>query len=326
MNDSDKNLTTHTILEAISDPVILVDEQDRISYANSCMGNVTGYTQTELRGKPVTILLPGSEPDRRDVKKVLQKISKGDLRSTEIVTTIQRKSGDQRTHRWNVSVLEHYESSGKNLVIIGRDITERKEADRQLLLQSTALKAAANGIVITDTEGTVQWINPAFTELTGYTKADITGKTTSILKSGKHDDAFYENLWETITRGKVWEGEMINRRKDGSLYTEEQTITPVIDGSGNIINYIAIKHDVSARKQAEAEREKLITQLEDSLAKIKTLRGLIPICSNCKKIRDDEGYWHQVEEYVRDHSDAEFSHGICTDCAQSIYPDIFPEE
>ena len=77
------------------------------------------------------------------------------------------------------------------------------------------------------------------------------------------------------------------------------------------------------KHKAEEERERLIRELEDALAEIKTLRGIIPICSSCKKIRDDEGYWHQVEVYIRDHSEAEFSHGICPECAKKLYPEIF---
>jgi CheY-like chemotaxis protein len=80
------------------------------------------------------------------------------------------------------------------------------------------------------------------------------------------------------------------------------------------------------KHKTEAERDRLIRELEDALAEIKTLRGILPICSYCKKIRDDEGYWHQVEVYIRDHSEAEFSHGICPECAKKLYPEIFGEE
>jgi preprotein translocase subunit YajC len=82
---------------------------------------------------------------------------------------------------------------------------------------------------------------------------------------------------------------------------------------------------ISKRKQAEKEREKLIAELQDAVTKIKTLGGLLPICSNCKKIRDDKGYWNQIESYIRDHSEAEFTHGICPKCAKKLYPKLFQE-
>src|SRR2546421_5130774 len=143
-----------------------------------------------------------------------------------------------------------------SILWIARDITERKRAEQQLRLQATALQAAANAIVITDNQSTISWVNPAFTVLTGYTLEEVLGQSISLLKSGKHDTAFYQTLWDTILAGRVWHGEMINRRKDGSFYFEEQTITPVMNDANEIINFIAIKQDVTARERAaEALRE-----------------------------------------------------------------------
>ena len=88
----------------------------------------------------------------------------------------------------------------------------------------------------------------------------------------------------------------------------------------------SIGEDITERKRVEADRERLINELSNALAEVKTLRGFIPICSSCKKIRDDEGYWQQVEEYIRDRSNIEFSHGICPDCAKKIYPQLFDDD
>jgi PAS domain S-box-containing protein len=134
-----------------------------------------------------------------------------------------------------------------------RDITARKEADKQLRLQGRTLEAAANAIVITDRDGIMVWVNPAFTRLTGYTAEEMVGQNPRTLQSGQHDRSFYENLWKTILSGCVWRGEVVNRRKDGSLYTEEMTITPVLSTEGSISHFIAVKEDISARKQAEEE-------------------------------------------------------------------------
>src|SRR5271157_570142 len=114
-----------------------------------------------------------------------------------------------------------------------------------------ALETAAVGIVITDRQGTVEWINPGFTRITGYSWDEIVGKNPRLLNSGKHPAAFFADLWNTILAGSPWEGEIVNRRKDGSLYTEEQVITPVRDGLGAITHFVAIKQDVTARRQAE---------------------------------------------------------------------------
>ena len=97
----------------------------------------------------------------------------------------------------------------------------------------------------------------------------------------------------------------------------------IFGGEGSLVGFQCVGRDITARKQGEEERTRLIEQLQKAMAEIKTLRGIIPICASCKKIRDDKGYWHSVESYVRDHSEAEFSHGICPECARKLYPDLF---
>jgi PAS domain S-box-containing protein len=147
-------------------------------------------------------------------------------------------------------------------LIILRDITRRKRDEERLHLKRSALEAAANGILITTPDGTIMYTNPAFTSLTGYTSQEALGQTPRILNSGTHDPAFYQEMWKTILAGEVWCGQITNRRKDGSLYTEEMTISPVIDELGQITNFVAIKQDISERlRNAEAlERAQLEEQ------------------------------------------------------------------
>ena len=129
---------------------------------------------------------------------------------------------------------------------------QRKQAEDLLRLQSTALNAAANAIVITNRNGIIQWVNPAFTILTGYEADEAIGKNPrDLVKSGQHTLAFYKEMWDTILSGNVWRGEMINCRKDGQIYYEEQTITPLRDRAGQVRQFIAIKQDITQRKQTE---------------------------------------------------------------------------
>jgi len=132
-----------------------------------------------------------------------------------------------------------------------RDITERKQLEAKLRLQATALEATVNAILITDLKGVIQWVNPAYTQLTGYSFVESIGQTPHLIRSGRHNAAFYETLWNTINSGSVWDGEIINRRKDGSEYFEHQSITPVRDERGEISHFIAIKQDITQRRQAE---------------------------------------------------------------------------
>ena len=128
---------------------------------------------------------------------------------------------------------------------------ERRQAEEQLRIQSQALAAAANGILITEKNGNIVWANPAFTDITGYALNEVRGKNPRFLKSGQHGQPFYQELWRTILSGQVWKGEVVNRRKDGSLYFAEQTITPVRDAAGEVSRFIAIEQDIGARKRTE---------------------------------------------------------------------------
>ena len=127
-----------------------------------------------------------------------------------------------------------------------------------------AVEQAADGIVITDIDGKIRYVNPAFTMMTGYSGEEAVGQYTRILKSGRHSVAFYEELWNTIRSGRVWHGAMINRRKDGTFYNEEMRITPVLDANREIVSYIAIKHDVTERRAAEEAQQFLAAIVESS--------------------------------------------------------------
>lgn len=159
-----------------------------------------------------------------------------------------------------------FDPAGKPIRMSGIvvDITERKLSEEALHLQTAALESAANAIVITNSDGNIEWANSAFTSLTGYRPGEALGRNPRFLKSGMQDPEFYRNLWSTVRAGHVWHGELENRRKDGSLYTEEMTITPVLSKSGEISHFIAIKQDVTHRKQSE----KALQQAEEKYREI----------------------------------------------------------
>jgi PAS domain S-box-containing protein len=129
---------------------------------------------------------------------------------------------------------------------------------------AAAVEQAADGVLITDANGIIQYVNPAFTAMTGYSRAEAVGQHPRILKSGRQPDAFYKELWNTIRSGEMWHGELVNRRRDGTFYTEEMRITPVVDSAGEIVNYIAIKHDVTEQRAAEEAQGFLAAIVESS--------------------------------------------------------------
>ena len=149
--------------------------------------------------------------------------------------------------------------------------------DLERISLASAIEQAAEGIVITDAAGKIQYVNPAFTSMTGYSAAEALGQNPRILKSGTQASGYYQELWRTILEGRVWRGELINRRKDGSLYIEEMTITPVRDPRGATASFIAIKQDVTERRAAEEAQRFLASIVEstDDAVIGRTLDGII---------------------------------------------------
>ncbi|HEX5808276.1 MAG TPA: PAS domain S-box protein, partial [Anaerolineales bacterium] len=179
----------------------------------------------------------------------------------------ERKQVQEALQKAYAELEQRVQERTRELAAVNRDlvreIAERREIERQLRIQTTAMEAAASGILITDRQGTILWTNPAMTEISGYEASTLSGQNMRIFKSGEHDVTYYRQLWSTILSGDVWRGETINRNKDGTFYIEEQTITPVQTEQGEITHFIAIKQDITERKRAEAELERRNIELQN---------------------------------------------------------------
>ena len=238
------------LLEAAPDAMVVVNKTGEIVLLNVQAEKQFGYNRDELVGKNVKSIIPKGFGERliadglRSVEDALaQQIGTG------IELTGRRKNGSDFPIEIMLSPLESTEGILVTAAI--RDISVRKqsEAERERLM--TAIEHAAEGVVVTDAKADIQYVNPAFSTMTGYSRNDVLGKNTRILKSGKHDAAFYATIWTTIHAGQVWRGEIINRRKDGSLYTEKMSITPVQNEQGEMTHIVAMKEDITARKLLE---------------------------------------------------------------------------
>lgn len=141
------------------------------------------------------------------------------------------------------------------LCVLARDITERERAKEQTNLLAAVIECAPEAVVITDTAGTIEYVNPAFETSTGYSRAEAIGRNPRIVKSTAHDASFYKSMWETISSGRIWRGILTNRHKDGTLYHEEATISPVRNGDGIVKNYVAVKRDITERLRLESIAE-----------------------------------------------------------------------
>ena len=197
---------------------------------------------------------------------------------------------------------------------IGHDITERKQAEKEKEQMMSAIEQSSESIVITDKDGIILYINPSFEKGTGYTNKEIIGKNPRLLKSGKHDKKFYSDMWGTISSGKNWHGRFINKRKDGNFITEEVSISPVVDKSGNIINYVSVRRDITEYLNMEQEKTRLEEQYAQAqkVESIGRLAGgvahdlnnlLSPILGYSELLLDDlksdESSIKQIEQIIR---------------------------
>lgn len=262
---ADSQARYQSLFDQAHDAVFILNLKGEHIEANQRAADILGYTLTEINRLSMSHIT--AEPDQSE--QVLERLLAGEhipvyerhfrhkdgtIVPVEIKAELVRKATGQPTHIQSVV----------------RDITDRKEKEQQLWLQSAALQAAANAIVIMNANGMIQWSNPAYSRLTQYTLEEIVGTNPrELVNSGIQDQNSYETLWNTILSGQVWHGTLINQRKDGSHYTEEQTITPLADAEGNITHLVAIKQDVT-------EREASVQALRQSEARQRALLNAIP--------------------------------------------------
>jgi len=241
-----------TLIDNLPDTIYVKDQLCRKIIANPADLKVIGCaTEAEVIGK-TDLELFSDEIGLRGHLDDLRVIQRGEavLNRQEVFYNSNRKK------RWLLtSKIPLFDQDGKSsgLVGIGRDITEFKDAEEQILKLSTSIEQSPSTIVITDVNGNIEYVNPKFTEITGYSSEEVIGKNPRILKSGKMPDAVYKQLWDTISKGEVWRGELLNRKKNGELFWEWIILASIKNEDQEITNYVAIKEDISLRKQMEAE-------------------------------------------------------------------------
>ncbi len=250
------------IVETSQEGIWMLDTAGKTTFVNQRMAEMLGYTPEELLGREQLNFM--DELGRVEAQRHLSQLRQGSAAQTDF--RFVRKDGAEVWTIVSASPLLAAQGEYTGALNMIADITERRRAESQLRLQNAALEAAANAILITDHENRIQWCNPAFTRLSGYTLDEAFGKyPEELVRSGVEGSAFYDRIQETVQSGQIWQGRLINRRKDGNLYVEEQTITPVADLTGRITHFIAIKQDVTEREQAEQlrlEQQRLTSNLK----------------------------------------------------------------
>jgi len=212
-----------------------------------------------------------------------------------------------------------------------KEITERKRVEEELWRSkewlSTTLRSIGDAVIATDTKGHITFMNPVSQILTGWEQEEAVGKPLREIfniineKTGEQlEDPVAKVIREGSVVGLANHSALL--AKDGTVIPIDDSGAPIKDENGNLIGVVLIFRDITLRRRSEEERERLILELQEALAKIKRLKGLLPICAYCKKIRDDQGYWNQIEAYIAEHSEADFSHSICPECAEKLYPGV----
>ncbi|MFH0958069.1 MAG: PAS domain-containing protein [Pseudomonadota bacterium] len=245
------------------------------------------------------------------------------------VLTLRREDGSSfyarlESVRMAVPVEPQGENSGGHLVRMAvSDITKRKIAENALVFSEAEKTAILNGITtniaFVNDKLQILWVNKAAAESVGRSPKEMIGATCHSLWADPERPC--ENC-PTVKAFQTKKSEKaIMTTPDGRVWDERGE--PVFDDDGNLIGVVELAQDITDRKRLEEEKEKVVIDLEKALSQVKKLSGFLPICASCKKIRDDQGYWRQVEEYIRDHSEAQFSHGICPDCARKLYTELY---
>jgi PAS domain S-box-containing protein len=248
-----------SLFKNMPDASVILDWDGTILFANNAAADLVEL-KTVKEGIGRNIFEFVSEDYRQLVKNDLLKIKNNENGpvSEYKIHTIYGKE------KWVEAVGAKIKYSSKEVDLVSlRDVSERKDADQKIVLLTNALQSVANGTLITDEAGNIVWINEALSKLTGYVSEEVIGKNTRIFSSRKMPVTFYTNLWNTVLSGRVWRGELINRKKDGSLYPEEMTITPVKLPGSSSNYYVAVKQDISERKKFELELKGAKEKAED---------------------------------------------------------------
>ena len=312
------------VLESLSHPFYVIDANDyRIKLANAAAlksgatGKSTCHALTHKRDTPCNST---KHPCPLEI-----------IKKTKQPVRVEHVHFDADGNPRNVEVHAHpvLDEHGNvtQMIEYSFDITERKDIETAIKESETKFRSVAqsakDAIITADKAGKIAFCNTAAQKLFGYSEDALVGKFVSILMPDRFQEAHEKGIARVVATGKsnlIDETiELFGLTKKGREFPVELSLSSWM--SGEDIFFTGIIRDISERKQHEKERDALIDSLQKSLNKVRKLSGLLPICASCKKIRDDSGYWNQIEAYIRDHSEAEFSHGICPECSKKLYPE-----
>jgi len=324
-----KRLSSASVIAAPGTVIIWLAPDFGILDWNPAAERVFGWTREEVLGKNYAeLFLPDDvrEAVFADFRKML-----AGAPTEGFENAVSTREGPERVLLWNVSRVFDPESQSFNAVAIGQDITERKRTEERL---RTLTEAACAGTFDLDLVTGRLTHSPEWLAALGYEVGELPADLEAGANAVIHPEdlsAARERLRDHLKgRTDVYVSEHRLRANSGEWrWTHDRGRVTARDAQGRALHLTGVSIDISERKRVEEERECLVADLEQALVDVQTLRGLLPICSECKKVRDDRGYWHRIEAYVSAGSSATFSHSLCPSCAKRLYPndyrEMFPE-
>ncbi len=236
------------VLECVPTGLAVLDETGHIVRANPAAQELLGQAHVPNANAPVAV--PG---DAQQPESVLQLDIPWETPTREAERTVARADGRQVVCSISSAPVRLPNRAPFGMAISLTDVTARQSSEESHARLALAVEQSAEAVVITDAQGLIQYVNPAFTRISGYARQEVLGRNPRLLKSGDQDASFYRGMWETITRGGVWKGHFTNRRKDGTRYQEEAVISPVHDSAGRLTNFVAVKRDVTQELELAAQ-------------------------------------------------------------------------
>ncbi|MGD0280935.1 MAG: PAS domain S-box protein [Dissulfurispiraceae bacterium] len=316
------------VTQGISESILFLSKNFKILWGNKTAMQETGLSMEHLVGKTCHEAThhkyePCAFPD--DPCPIYEFTHAG--KSNMVEHTHCDKDGNKSFVEVSVFPVRNDSGEINSFVHISRDISERKHIEQALKDSEERYRAlieqSGDGMYLIDAESkNILEANQSFQNLLGYSPEDISHMNIYDFVAHSKDD-IDAKMRQMLNKDKYFIGERNYRKKDGTLLGVEVSASH-IPYKGRGVFFLVLR-DISQRKQLEQEREKLILELQAALANIRQLSGLLPICAGCKKIRNDEGYWEQIELYISEHSDAKFTHGFCSECVKKLYPDHYDE-
>ncbi len=239
-----------SLTESAKDAIISIDSEGKVIFWNKSAELIFGYSEEEMLGQSLTVIIP--ERYREDHRRALERfMATGKQKLIGKIVEMSGRGKDGREFPIELSLSTWQIEQQTFFTGIVREISARKKAEEQLRKLTRAVEQSPALVIITDIDGTIEYVNPKFTEVTGYTREEAIGQNPRFLKSGKHPPEFYKELWDTIKSGNEWRGDFVNKKKNGELYWEAASIAPVQDEKGVITHFVAVKADVTKQRLAE---------------------------------------------------------------------------